>query len=85
MVLIMPVNLSLKNVPDEVYERLKARAECHHRSMNGEIIDMLERSIKSETNELALQRRLEELHAMQANAVSSDDIVAMIRHDRDSR
>ena len=81
----MPVNLSLKNLPDDVYDRLKKRAERHRRSMNREIIDMLERTIESEINELALQRRLDALHATQKHAVSSDDIVTMIRNDRDSR
>jgi len=77
--------MSLKNVPDGVYARLKKRAERNHRSMNGEIIDMLEQTIESEMNELALQMRLDKLHASQKCTVSSDEIVAMIRRDRDSR
>lgn len=38
----MPTNLTLKNVPDEVYERLKAAAETHRRSLNSEAIVCLE-------------------------------------------
>jgi antitoxin FitA len=38
----MPTNLTLKNIPDEVYERLKASAESHRRSLNSEIIVCLE-------------------------------------------
>lgn len=38
----MPTNLTLKNVPDEVYERLKASAESHRRSLNSEAIVCLE-------------------------------------------
>jgi len=38
----MPTNLTLKNVPDEVYERLKASAEQHRRSLNREAIFCLE-------------------------------------------
>lgn len=38
----MPTNLTLKNVPDEVYERLKASAETHRRSLNSEAIVCLE-------------------------------------------
>jgi antitoxin FitA len=38
----MPTNLTLKNVPDEVYERLKGSAETHRRSLNSEAIVCLE-------------------------------------------
>lgn len=38
----MPVTLTLKNVPDAVYEKLKASAELHRRSMNSEAIVCLE-------------------------------------------
>ena len=38
----MPATLTLKSIPDEVYERLKASAEVHRRSMNSEAIVCLE-------------------------------------------
>jgi plasmid stability protein len=38
----MPTTLTLKNIPDEVYERLKAAAEAHRRSLNSEAIVCLE-------------------------------------------
>ena len=38
----MPANLTLKGVPDEVYERLKESAAANHRSLNSEIIAVLE-------------------------------------------
>jgi plasmid stability protein len=38
----MPTTLTLKNIPDAVYERLKAAAEVHRRSMNSEAIVCLE-------------------------------------------
>ncbi len=38
----MPTTLTLKNIPDEVYERLKTSAEMHRRSMNSEAIVCLE-------------------------------------------
>jgi antitoxin FitA len=34
--------LTLKNIPDEVYERLKAAADAHRRSLNSEAIVCLE-------------------------------------------
>lgn len=38
----MPTTLTLKNIPDEVYERLKMAAEMHRRSLNSEAIVCLE-------------------------------------------
>ena len=38
----MATTLTLKNIPDDVYKRLKAAAETHRRSLNGEAIVCLE-------------------------------------------
>jgi len=37
----MATNFTLKNIPDEVYEKVKERAGRNNRSINGEIISML--------------------------------------------
>lgn len=41
----MPTNLTLKNIPDEVYNRLKVAAELHRRSLNSEAIVCLEAAL----------------------------------------
>jgi len=38
----LPTTLTLKNIPDEVYQRLRASAEAHRRSLNSEAIVCLE-------------------------------------------
>ena len=38
----MPVTLTLKNIPEDVYRRLKLSAETHRRSLNSEAIVCLE-------------------------------------------
>ena len=38
----MPTTLTLKNIPDAVYQRLKLSAEIHRRSLNSEAIVCLE-------------------------------------------
>lgn len=38
----MPTTLTLKNIPEEVYERLKVSAAAHRRSLNSEAIVCLE-------------------------------------------
>jgi hypothetical protein len=37
----MPVNITLKGIPESVYVSLKASAEANHRSINGEAIACL--------------------------------------------
>lgn len=41
----MPTTLTLKNIPDEVYKRLKVAAELHRRSLNSEAIVCLESAL----------------------------------------
>ena len=38
----MPATMTLKNIPDELYEQLKSSAAAHRRSMNSEAIVRLE-------------------------------------------
>jgi plasmid stability protein len=38
----MPTTLTLKSIPDEVCEKLKASAHAHRRSLNSEAIVCLE-------------------------------------------
>ncbi len=37
--------LTIKNIPDDLYSRLKEAAQAHHRSMNSEIIYCVERTL----------------------------------------
>ncbi len=39
--------LTIKGLPDPIYLRLKAQAEAHRRSLNGEIIVCLERAVSA--------------------------------------
>jgi plasmid stability protein len=39
----MPMTITLKNIPDDIYASLKCAAEAHHRSLNSEVIACLER------------------------------------------
>lgn len=41
----MPTTLTLKNIPDDVYERLKLSAQANRRSMNSEAIVHLEAAL----------------------------------------
>lgn len=43
----MPVNISIKNVPDAVGQALRARAEQNHRSLQGELMAILEQAVSA--------------------------------------
>lgn len=38
--------ITLKNIPDDLYDRLKQAAKVHHRSVNSELIFYLERALQ---------------------------------------
>lgn len=40
-------SLTLKNIPDDLYEQLKEQAHRNRRSLNSEIIVCIERALKS--------------------------------------
>lgn len=78
----MPANLSIKNVPDEILKRLRRCADRHHRSLQGELIAILEQSVLSEERltpdeVLAKVRRL--------GLRTPSEAARMIRMDRDAR
>lgn len=44
----MAVNLSIKNVPESLADKLRARAERNHRSLQGELMAIIEGAVASE-------------------------------------
>jgi len=69
--------ITVKNIPDEVYRRLKAAAESNRRSINGEIISRIEQSLASRrvaTDQiLARGRRLQESYGERALRIEQLD------------
>jgi plasmid stability protein len=80
----MPTTLTLKNIPDAVYDRLKLSAEMHRRSMNSEAIVCLETVLlpaKVTTGE-RLARARELRRALPKGKFKARDIDAMRREGR---
>jgi plasmid stability protein len=78
----MPVNLSIKNAPDDVVLRLKARAARHHRSLQGELLAILEEAVQP-PRMLNADQVLAEVRRLQLS--TPPESVAMVRADRDAR
>lgn len=39
--------ITVKNIPDDIYEKLKAKANTNRRSINSEIINCIEKNVTS--------------------------------------
>jgi antitoxin FitA len=79
----MPTTLTLKNIPDLVYERLRAAATAHRRSLNSEAIVCLEAVLMPSrpTTEEHLQRA-REIRAGLNFRVTAKDLDAFKREGR---
>ena len=53
----MSVNLSIKGVPETLAERLRARAERNHRSLQGELMQIIEHAAAEPVGARASLRR----------------------------
>ena len=80
----MPTTLTLKNIPDALYDRLKAAAGQNRRSLNGEAIVRLEGSLASPA--LSVDLKLARIRAlresMAPNMFLASDIDAFKREGR---
>lgn len=76
----MPVTLSIKGVPAALAARLRKRAAANHRSMQGELMAILEEAVQPTIT-------IEELaaYAKASGLRTPNESVAMIRADRDGR
>lgn len=78
----MPVNLSIKNVPDQVAEMLRQRAAAHHRSLQGELLAILEDAVVAPPAALTAAQVLARIRG--AGVATPAEAAAMIRADRDA-
>jgi plasmid stability protein len=78
----MPLNLSIKNAPDAIVRRLKARAKRNHRSLQGELLAIIEEAARHR-GYLSIDEVAAEVRRLGLR--TSDDSVEMIRKDRDGR
>ncbi len=79
----MPVNLSVKNAPDEVVRRLKARAARHHRSLQGELMAILEAAVSDESPFLTPREALQQVRTAGLSTPATS--ARLIRASRDAR
>jgi len=78
----MPVNLSIKNAPDDMVRSLKDRARRHHRSLQGEMLSILDEAVRV-PKLLSPEDILAEVR--QLGLQTPSEAAAMVRADRDGR
>ena len=78
----MPINLSIKNAPDDVVQRLRDRAERHHRSLQGELMAIIEAAVR-EGRPATPAEILNEVRRLGLHTPS--EATGIVRADRDGR
>jgi len=78
----MSVNLSIKNVPDKLAGRLRERAARNHRSLQGELMAILEQSVMDKVV-LTPKEILDEVRSLGLS--TGTEATEMVREDRDRR
>lgn len=80
----MPTTLTLKNLPDDIYARLKLSAQENHRSMNSEVIVCLKAALHP--TKLSPTERLAKARLLRGNlakaAFESDELDTLKRQGR---
>ena len=78
----MPVNLSIKNAPDDIVQRLRERAERHHRSLQGELMAIIEAAVREDRPPSAAEILAE---VRRLGLRTPGEAAEMVRADRDAR
>lgn len=77
------MNYTLKNIPDEIYKKIKLRAKRHRRSVNGEIIAILgEVTTPRRVSPEEFLARADELRSHSKGVVTDDFISRAKREGR---
>jgi antitoxin FitA len=78
----MPVNLSIKNAPDDVVQRLRERAHRNHRSLQGELMAIIEEAVQPKPQRLTIDEYRARVRSLGLR--SPDEAAASVRADRGS-
>ena len=76
------MNVTVKNIPDSIYQVMKREAKKKRRSLNAEIIQAMETEAAEAERRRQLGNLRKELDRFAASLPSLDDSVPLIRRDR---
>lgn len=68
------VTITIKNIPPEIYEQLKVRAKRNRRSINGEVISIIEKALLVPPMDIEVTlERTRKLRELTAHYVITDE------------
>lgn len=74
--------ITVKNIPDDLYEQLRQAAGANHRSINSEIIVCIERAVRSRRIEPeAILARARQLRELTSDHPISDALLKKIKNE----
>jgi len=76
----MSINLSIKGVPEPVAQRLRARAERNHRSLQGELMAIIEQASEDRVDAPRAPDALSRLPRREAGWKTIEDLMAERQH-----
>jgi len=79
------VTITIKNIPEQIYERIKVRATANHRSINGEILSILAQAVSLAPIDVeATLERARKVRELTAHyTVTADEIEKWINEGRE--
>ncbi|MGB0387790.1 MAG: FitA-like ribbon-helix-helix domain-containing protein [Ardenticatenaceae bacterium] len=78
--------LHVRNIPDELYGRLKQYAQAQNRSLSAQVISLLNQAIEHEAQRSQQQQLLDEIRRCRfvySNEVNVEDSVTLLREERE--
>ncbi|MBO6793615.1 MAG: Arc family DNA-binding protein [Balneolaceae bacterium] len=77
-------NITIKNIPDEVYEKLKDRAKRNRRSINNEVIHLIESQFRAnQVNAEEIRYEAEKFRQKIKRSLTTEEIEAAINEGRE--
>jgi plasmid stability protein len=76
-------NMTVKQLPESVYRRLKKTARQQHRSLNAQVIQVLRDYVAEQEKLENIRAAQDELERFVASLPPMDDSTPLIREDRD--
>ena len=75
-------NITVKNIPDDLYDKIKTTAHNNRRSINNEIINRLDQSLKSAKLDVnSLINRIETFHSNIEMPLLTDDLIQNVKQE----
>ncbi len=79
------VTITIKNIPEEIYERIKTQAKNNHRSINGEVISIIEKALSIPPLDIKTTlERAKKIRELTAHyVITADEIEKFINEGRE--